>query len=150
MYPESTLAKINSSFILQFASPYDFYDFVPQWAHLEYDDQEVCPSDSQISDETDEKDPRLRRGVPTVYGRLEKLISVRKSPNDRQTTRTKGATRRKIKQFKKTNLWLSLKFRMQLCNNEISSDLKYRCGRTRIDIFRRIIHAKTIGDDITN
>ncbi|XP_011708158.1 PREDICTED: uncharacterized protein LOC105462925 [Wasmannia auropunctata] len=56
-----------------------------QWVHLEYDNRGIsdgCP----VPDEAPPlvaKHPRLPRGVPTVYGRLAKLIASQKSSNRR-------------------------------------------------------------------
>ncbi|XP_018317909.1 uncharacterized protein [Mycetomoellerius zeteki] len=64
-----------------------------QWAHLEYDNRGMfdgCP----IPDEAPPlvvKHPRLRRGVPTVYGRLEKLIASQKSSNQHKASCAKSA-----------------------------------------------------------
>ncbi|KAM0733000.1 hypothetical protein ACS0PU_012549 [Formica fusca] len=75
-----------------------------QWAHLRYDDEGMISDDwTPDDDETPSpvaKDPRLSRGVPTIYGRFERLITTQKSSSYCKAPCAKGASRRKNERLK--------------------------------------------------
>ncbi|CAL1684680.1 unnamed protein product [Lasius platythorax] len=79
-----------------------------QWAHLRYDDQGMSdwtPDEKTPASPVHAEGPRLSQGVPTVYGRLERLITTRKSSSYCKAACAKGASRRK-------NERLNIKIRM--------------------------------------
>lgn len=91
---EGYLRKTVYAFVVNCAHEAWMHAF--QWAHLRYDEG---ISDDWTPDETPSpvptKSPPLTRRVPTVYGRLERLITTKKSSDYCKAPCAKDASHRK-------------------------------------------------------